>query len=186
MDISGIISISGMAGLFKVTGQLKNGLIAKSLADGKNIPVYASHKVSALEDISVFCESDDIPLKDVFQKIKDKENGGAALDTKKADDKAIIAYFGEVLTDYDRDRVYKSDMRKIINWYNLLQANDLLKDAAPAETEETDKSDKAEEALKTFKDKAKGTANVGAAGGDKVGGAQTKGGKTTTVRKTGI
>jgi hypothetical protein len=172
-----------MAGLFKVTGQLKNGLIAKSLADGKNIPVYASHKVSALEDISVFCESDDIPLKDVFQKIKDKENGGAALDTKKADDKAIIAYFGEVLTDYDRDRVYKSDMRKIINWYNLLQANDLLKDEAPVESEE---NDKAEEALKTFKDKAKGSANVGAAGGDKVGSAQTKGGKTTTVRKTGI
>jgi hypothetical protein len=75
MDISGIISISGMGGLFKVTGQLKNGLLAKSLTDGKNIPVYASNKVSALEDISVFCESDDIPLKDVFQKIKDKENG---------------------------------------------------------------------------------------------------------------
>jgi hypothetical protein len=183
MDISGIISISGMGGLFKVTGQLKNGLLAKSLVDGKNVPVYASNKVSALEDISVFCESDDIPLKDVFEKIKDKENGGPALDAKKAEDKAIIAYFGEVLTDYDRDRVYKSDMRKIISWYNLLQANDLLKDEAPVADEETEK---AEEALKTFKEKGKGSANVGASGGDKVSGAQTKGGKTTTVRKTGI
>ena len=183
MDISGIISISGMGGLFKVTGQLKNGLLAKSLTDGKNIPVYASNKVSALEDISVFCESDDIPLKDVFQKIKDKENGGPALDAKKSEDKAIIAYFGEVLTDYDRDRVYKSDMRKIIGWYNLLQANDLLKDEAPVADEESEKVD---EALKNFKEKGKAGANQGASGGDKVGSAQTKGGKTTTQRKTGI
>jgi hypothetical protein len=127
MDLSGIISVSGMGGLFKVTGQLKNGLVAKALADGKNVPIYASHKVSALEDISVFCESDDIPLKDVFEKIKEKENGGAtSVDVKKADDKAVVAYFGEVLPDYDRDRVYKSDMKKILTWYNILQAADLL------------------------------------------------------------
>lgn len=182
MDISGIISISGMGGLFKVQGQLKNGLVAKSLTDGKNVPVYASNKVSALEDISVFCESEDVPLKDVFQKIKDKENGGPALDAKKSDDKAIIAYFGEVLTDYDRDRVYKSDMRKIISWYNLLQANNLLDDAVVESEEE---HEKAEEALKSFKEKGKGGVATGSVGGDKVGGSQTKGGKTTTVRKTG-
>lgn len=180
MELSGIISISGMGGLYKVTGQLKNGLVAKSLADGKNVPVYASNKVSALEDISVFCESDDIPLKDVFQKIADKENNGAAPDAKKTDDKVIIAYFGEVLPDYDRERVYKSDMRKIIGWYNLLQAAGLLVTEAPTEEQE-----KAEEALKTFKEKGKGGNAQGNVGGDKVGGSQTKGGKTTTVRKTG-
>jgi hypothetical protein len=172
-----------MGGLFKVTGQLKNGLLAKSLLDGKNVPVYASNKVSAFEDISVFCESDDIPLKDVFQKIKDKENGGPAPDGKKTEDKAIIAYFGEVLPDFDRDRVYKSDIRKIISWYNLLQASDLLKDEAPVADEE---SEKAEEALKNFKEKGKSGVNTGASGGDKVSGAQTKGGKTTTQRKTGV
>lgn len=181
MDLSGIISVSGMSGLLKVTGQLKNGLVAKSLVDGKTVPVYASHKVSALEDISVFCESDDIPLKDVFQKIKDKENGGPAIDGKKSEDKAITDYFGAVLPDYDRDRVYKSDMRKIISWYNLLQANDLLNAEEVAEGEE----DKGDEALKAFQEKGKGGANHGGAGGDKVGGSQTKGGKATTVRKTG-
>lgn len=183
MDLSGIISVSGMGGLFKVTGQLKNGLVAKSLADGKNIPIYASHKVSALEDISVFCESDDIPLKDVFEKIKTKENGGPAVDVKAADDKAIAAYFGEVLTDYDRERVYKSDMKKILGWYNILQANDLLKDVAP-EGEEDEESKKADEALKALQNKDKNAAK-GSVGGNKVSGAQTKGGKATTVRKTG-
>lgn len=183
MDLSGIISVSGMGGLFKVAGQLKNGLVARSLTDGKNIPIYASHKVSALEDISVFCESDDIPLKDVFDKIKAKEEGGAAIDVKTADDKAIATYFGEVLPDYDRERVYKSDMKKILGWYNILQANDLLKDE-PVEGAEDEETKKAEEALKAMQNKDKNAAK-GSAGGNKLSGAQTKGGKATTVRKTG-
>lgn len=184
MDLSGIISVSGMGGLFKVTGQLKNGLVAKALADGKNVPIYASHKVSALEDISVFCESDDIPLKDVFDKIKEKENGGAtAVDVKKADDKAVVAYFGEVLPDYDRDRVYKSDMKKILTWYNILQAADLL-NAVEEEGAEDEEAKKADEALKALQNKDKNAAK-GGAGGNKLSGAQTKGGKATTVRKTG-
>lgn len=185
MDLGGIISVSGMGGLFKVTGQLKNGLIAKALADGKNVPIYASHKVSALEDISVFCESDDIPLKDVFEKIKAKENGAAtSVDVKKADDKAVVAYFGEVLPDYDRDRVYKSDMKKILTWYNILQAADLLNAVEPEEGAEDEESKKAEEALKALQNKDN-TAAKGGAGGNKLSGAQTKGGKATTVRKTG-
>lgn len=183
MDLTGIIAISGHGGLFKVSAQMKNGLVAKSLVDGKALPVYASAKVSALDDISVFCASDDIPLKDVFAKIKEQTQAQPAPDAKKADDKEVIAFFGEVLPDYDRERVYKSDMRKILGWYNLLLANDLLVDAPEAEAT-TEDDHKAEEALKALKEKdKKPTAKT--AGGNKVGGAQQKSVKTTTVRKTG-
>lgn len=139
MDLNGIISISGMPGLYKVVGQTKNGFIAESLIDKKRIPAYSHYKVSSLEDISIFSTGDDVPLKDVLQKIADKENYGAAIDTKKADDE-LKKYFGEAFAEYDKDRVYISDIRKVINWYNLLQKNDLLKAKEEVKAEGDDKN----------------------------------------------
>lgn len=126
MDLSKIMSVSGKGGLFLSIGQTKNGLIVESLIDKKRFPVYVSDKVSTLEDISVFTSDKDVPLKDVLKKIYEKEKGGPCIDPKSNDAK-LKAYFTEILPDYDKERVYVSDMRKMFMWYNLLQSMDMLK-----------------------------------------------------------
>lgn len=125
MDISKIISISGKAGLFKVVSQAKNGLIVESLEDKKREPAYSHYQVSSLEDISIFTTGEDMPLKNVLQKIYDKEKGGPAIDIK-SNDEDLKKYFEQALPEYDKDRVYISDIRKVIKWYNQLQKEGLL------------------------------------------------------------
>jgi len=132
MNLSGIISINGMAGLFKVVASSKNGVIVESLTEKKRFPVFGSSKISALEDISMFAESGDKPISEIMKSIFDKEKGGKALD-HKADDKAVEAYFAEILADYDKERVYVSNMRKLFNWYNLLHETGNLKEHEVAE-----------------------------------------------------
>lgn len=136
MNIKGIISISGMPGLYKIVTQTKFGLVVESLSDGRRVPVYASQKVSALEDISIYTTDEDMPLKDVFQKIYDKENGGKAIDHKSGE-KEIRNYFEEVLPEFDKDRVYTSDIKKVYNWYNTLHEKDMLNLPEDEETEES-------------------------------------------------
>jgi hypothetical protein len=126
MDLKDIMSVSGKSGLFKSIAQTKNGLIVESLVDKKRFPVYISDKVSALEDISVFTNDKDIALKEVVELIFKKESGGPCIDPK-SDDTKIKKYFEEVLPDYDKERVYISDIRKLFTWYNLLQSYGLLK-----------------------------------------------------------
>lgn len=182
MDLSGIISISGQPGLYKVVAQSKNGLIVESLIDKKRIPAYSNYKISALEDISVFTTGDDIPLSDVFQKIYDKENGGPAVDHKSGDNE-LRKYFGEALPEYDEDRVYISDIRKMLSWYNLLQKNDLLKvkkEESEATEEKGEKKAKIEEKNKSVpspKAKLKDNAKPVKTSAPKV--------KAAGVRKTG-
>ncbi len=125
MDLSKIMSVSGKSGLFLSIGQTKNGLIVESLVDKKRFPVYVSDKVSSLADISVFTNDKDLPLKEIFKKIFEKENQQACID-HKLEDKKIKAYFEEILPDYDKERVYVSDMRKMLSWYNLLQSLKML------------------------------------------------------------
>jgi hypothetical protein len=118
-----ILSISGKPGLFKLVSQGKNMLIVESLLDKKRIPAYTKDKVVSLADIAVFTEFEEIPLADVFQKVKEKENGlKSSLDTK-SDNNKLKNYMSEILPDYDKDRVYPSDIRKIILWYNILIEN---------------------------------------------------------------
>ena len=136
MDLSGIISITGMSGLHKVIAQTKNGLIVESIVDKKRIVAYSTYKVSALSDISIFSTGEDIPLNGIFQKIMDKHQSGPAID-HKASDEEIKKYFIEVVPEYDQSRVYISDLRKVIGWYNLLQKHDLLK-TKPEEKNEDD------------------------------------------------
>lgn len=120
-----IISISGHSGLFKFVSQGRQGIIVESLTDGKKMNVPVTAKVSALSDIAVFTDSGEISLREVLQKIQVLEEGKPAIDTK-SDSKEIVKYFGKVLPDYDKDRVYASDIKKMITWYNQLQSHNLL------------------------------------------------------------
>jgi hypothetical protein len=149
MDLKDILSISGKSGLFKNVAQTKTGAIVESLTDKKRFPVYLSDKVSSLEDISIFTKDKDVLLKDVMDIIYKKENGGPCIDPK-SDEAKLKKYFEEILPDYDKERVYPSDIRKLFTWYNGLHAAGLLKleEAKPEEvkSEETPvKEEKKEE-----------------------------------------
>ena len=126
MDLSKIISISGMSGLYKVIAQSKAGFIAESLADKKRIPVHSNAKVSVLDNISIFVQNGEtIPLQDLMKKIYEKESGKPAPDSKSSDEE-LKKYFESVLPEYDKEKVHSSDIRKAILWYNLLQATDIF------------------------------------------------------------
>lgn len=119
MDLSKILSIGGKPGLYKMIGQTKTGFIVESMADGKRMPAFPSQQVSVLEEISIYTSGEDMPLREVFQRIYEKESGGSAPD-HKADTGVITAYFEKVVPEYDRDMVRQSDMRKVLRWYNEL------------------------------------------------------------------
>jgi hypothetical protein len=140
MAFEQILSVSGKSGLFRLVGQMKNGIIVESISDGKRFPVHGSSKVSALEEISIYTESEEVPLKEVFTKMYEKESGKSALDPKEGNDK-VRAYFEDVLPDYDKERVYISDMVKVVRWYNELVShnafdpNEKKEDEVAQETE---------------------------------------------------
>jgi hypothetical protein len=139
MNLSGIIAISGRPGLYKVIAQGKNNVIVESLVDRKRFPAYSSDRISALEDISLYTYDEDKPLKEIFKSIYEKENGAEAISHKESDDK-LIAYLKEVLPNYDQERVYVSDIKKVFQWFNLLhKAGELkLKEEAPVEENNTE------------------------------------------------
>ena len=115
-----ILSITGKSGIYKLVSQGKNMLIVESLVDGKRIPAYTKDKVVSLGDIAIFTETTEIPLGQVFENIKIKENGAEAPINPKADNEVLRKYMAEILPEYDRERVYPSDIRKLISWYNIL------------------------------------------------------------------
>ncbi len=143
MNISGIISISGKPGLYKVVAQGKNNIIVESLNDKKRVPAYASDRISALEDISIYTYSEDKALSEIFDDIFKKENGSECI-SHKEDEAKLRVYMSEILADYDQERVYISDVKKIFMWYNLLhKAGELGK--ADEKEGETDKEAAASE-----------------------------------------
>lgn len=157
MNLTGIIAISGRAGLYKVVAQGKNNLIVESLDDRKRFPAYASDRISALEDISIYTYDEDVALKAIFDSIFSKENGGVA-PSHKDEKKVLEAYLLEVLPNYDQERVYISDIKKLFQWYNLLhKAGELNKaeeaPAAEATDAETSEAPKKEKAAKADTDK---------------------------------
>lgn len=125
MDLTEILSISGKPGLYKMLSQTKTGMLVESMQDKKRFPVFAHEKVSSLEEISIFTEDDDIPLKDVFKKIYDLLEGDKALSHKSSADE-LKEFFDDAIPDYDKDRVYVSDIKKVIQWYNLLHEMEML------------------------------------------------------------
>ncbi len=125
MDLSKILAISGKNGLFKVVSQSKTGLIVESLTDGKKLPVFASDRSSSLDDISIFTYGEDLPLKEILLRIFEKEEGKPTLDAKSKPEE-LKAYFEGIVPEYDKERVYQSDIKKLISWYNLLVEKDLI------------------------------------------------------------
>ncbi|MDN3593381.1 DUF5606 family protein [Zunongwangia endophytica] len=122
MGLDKILAISGKPGLYELAAQTRGGFIAKSILDGKKIAVNMRHNVSILSEIAIYTYTEEVPLGQVLENIKEKEDGGEAISHKSSKNE-LESYFSEVLPDYDVDRVYISDIKKIIQWYNLLTKN---------------------------------------------------------------
>ena len=120
MSLDKILSIGGKPGLYKLLTQTRTGFVAESLLDNKRISVGLQSNVSLLSEIAIYTLEEELPLKEVFGKIKEKENGGKTSVGHKAEKIKLEEYFFELIPDYDEDRVYPSDMKKVIQWYNLL------------------------------------------------------------------
>lgn len=133
MVLKDILAISGEQGLFKFIAQGKNAIIVEHLETGKRSSTFSSAKVSSLEDISVFTDNEDLLLGKVFDKIYEKESGGPSIDAKSSPD-ILKKYFETVVPDYSRERVYVSDIKKIILWYNLLHKKNMLIKEEPEAT----------------------------------------------------
>jgi hypothetical protein len=139
MELDKILAISKKPGLYKLVTQSRGGFIAESLIDQKRISVSISNNVSLLSEIAIYTLGEELPLKEVFAKIFDKENGAETSTSPKASKDDLEAYFFSVLPDYDEDRVYPSDIKKVLSWYNLLNKHQLLdfkSEASSSEEEE--------------------------------------------------
>lgn len=137
MNLEKVLAISGKPGLYALKIQTRTGFVAESLLDGKKITVGLRSNVSLLSEISIYTHDEEKPLAEVMRNIAKKENNGPAI-SHKEDNAKLIAYFAEILPDYDEDRVYPSDIKKVLNWYNMLQAKGLVSKEEPtAKKEET-------------------------------------------------
>lgn len=132
MGLDKILAISGKPGIYELKTQTRSGFVAQSLLDGKRISVGLRHNVSILSEIAIYTLTEEIPLREVFEKIKEKEEGGPTINHKVSKDE-LEEFFFNVVPDYDEDRVYPSDIKKVVQWYNILQKNDLMDFSAPAE-----------------------------------------------------
>jgi hypothetical protein len=126
MNLEKILSISGKPGLYLLKVQTRTGFVAESLLDGKKITVGLSSNVSLLSEISMYTYTEEKPLVEIMRAIAIKENEGPTSVSHKEDNAKLIAYFQEILPDYDADRVYASDIKKLLNWYNILQAKGMV------------------------------------------------------------
>ncbi|MEM8506426.1 MAG: DUF5606 domain-containing protein [Bacteroidota bacterium] len=126
MALDKILSIGGKPGLYKLLTQTRTGFVGESLLDGKRVSVGLRNNVSVLSEIAVYTLEEEVPLREVFQKIKEKENGGKTAVHHKDDKLKLEEYFFEVLPNYDEDRVYPSDIKKIVQWYNILHDNGII------------------------------------------------------------
>ncbi|WP_417887221.1 DUF5606 domain-containing protein [Zunongwangia sp.] len=136
MKLDKILAISGKPGLYELSAQTRGGFIAKSILDGKKMAVNMRHNVSILSEIAIYTYTEEVPLGQVLQNIKEKEDGGEAISHKSSKNE-LESYFAEVLPEYDVDRVYISDIKKIIQWYNLLVKNGITDFSKSEETTET-------------------------------------------------
>jgi hypothetical protein len=133
-ELEKILSVSGKPGIYKLITGGRATIIVESLIDGKRVPVHPTQKVSALSDITMFTYEADVPLREIFLKAKEAFSGGQAPDPK-SDGKVLRDAMKQILPDYDEERVYTSDIKKLLTWYNILQAKDMLDFAEPASSE---------------------------------------------------
>lgn len=188
MDLKKILAISGYPGLFMHLTEGRSGIIVESLTDKKRMNAPASLRISTLDDIAVFTEKDEVKLEEIFEKIHKHENGGTSIDPK-SDKSKLIEYFAGILPDYDRDRVYVSDMKKIISWYNILHAEKMLdfskkvkgpKEKEKSESDPDDQKSKPKTATKKTSQAKKGPAQGGT---QKVAVKKSPAKKSTATRK---
>lgn len=182
MDLTSIISISGRQGLFKVVAQGKNSIIVESLTDKKRFPAYASEKISALNDISIYSYEEDVPLTTILQSIYEKENGNPCI-SHKEDLNALKTYLLEIYPSYDQERVYPSDVKKIFQWYNLLHESGNLTLEIESVEQDAEKEEVKATKTKTAAKKTASTKKTTATTTPKV--AKTNTNKKATPVKTG-
>jgi hypothetical protein len=146
MDLKEILSITGKPGLYKLIARTRTGVIVEAFADGKRFPVMASQNVSSLGDIAIYTDAEEVPLAEIFKNIFTKEEGKETISTKSSG-ADIEKYFAAILPSYDRERVYTSDMKKVLNWYNILYKEGLITEETLAEKAEevTEDAEKAAE-----------------------------------------
>ena len=135
MKLNQILTISGMPGLYQLQSRTRSGFLALSLLDGKRISIGLRNNVSLLSEIAIYTLQEERPLEEVFKAIKEKENGQKTTISHKATNEELEAYFFSVIPDYDEDRVYPSDIKKIIQWYNLLIAKGFLEETSEEEAQ---------------------------------------------------
>lgn len=185
MSLEKVLSIAGKPGLYKLKSQTRAGFLAESLLDGKTINVSGRHNVSLLSEIAIYTLTEEVPLREVFKKISEKEDGKETIN-HKASKEELEEYFFGVMPDYDEDRVYISDIKKVVQWYNMLVKNGLTdfsaaKEEAAADTEEvadTDVKSKEKKEAKPKKAASQKTAIPKVSSGKKGGTA-----KSTASRK---
>ncbi len=144
IELEKILSVSGKPGIFKVLSSGKSAVVVESLVDGKRLAITPTQKISSLSDISMFTTEDDMPLREVLLKAKDAFEAGPAPDTQ-GDSKMLRTIMKQILPNYDAERVYDSDIKKLLNWYNILQSKDMLEFAAVAAEESEESEAKAVE-----------------------------------------
>ncbi|MCK5856386.1 MAG: DUF5606 domain-containing protein [Bacteroidales bacterium] len=145
MDLSEILAISGKPGLYRMVAQNKGGLIVEAIEDDKRFPVYSTHQISALEEISIYTYEEDVPLKEVFEKMFNVLEGKVAM-SPKSNKNDMMAFFETVLPDFNQEQVYASDVKKIIQWYNIFHKHGMLSfdDKEDEVVETKDEDDKKE------------------------------------------
>jgi len=141
MDLKGIISISGKAGLFKVAANGRNNIIVQSLDNNKKFPVFATDKISALEDISIYTYEEDVPLTDVYTKLGELEGYKKSINHKEPGAKLREKTL-EFLPDFDEDRVFDGDLKKLFQWYNILVENKIIEKPKADKTKKSAKAKK--------------------------------------------
>lgn len=179
MSLEKILSISGKPGLYMLKTQTRGGFVAESLVDNKNLNVSARHNVSMLTEISIYTYNEEVPLNEVFQKISEKEEGKEALSHKESA-KKLEEFFREVLPEYDEDRVYGSDIKKVVQWYNLLNKNGITDFSEPEEEgEEKETAEKTKATVKKAENKSAAPKNTAS----KPSASKAATGKNTAARK---
>ena len=139
MELKDIVSINGKPGLYELKAQSKGGVIVESLLDNKKFPVTATHNISALNEIAIYTYEEEVPLRIILKSIGEKENGKEAL-SHKENGKVLTSYFREILPNFDEERVYTSNIKKVLQWYNLLASKNFDFTTIKEEEEETEEA----------------------------------------------
>jgi len=139
MDLKDIVAINGKPGLYEIKAQSKGGIIVESLVDGKRINITVTHNISALNEIAIYTYEEEVPLRTILKTIGEKENGNESINPKESG-KVLTSYFREILPNFDEERVYNSNIKKVLQWYNLLASKNFDFASIVEEKEETEEA----------------------------------------------